>query len=236
MNFESALEWIRSEWQSIVVVSVATLIIAVVAFFQTRSKDLDAVEDNTEEEDLEAVMKYWGPDVSSVSYEVRSVKLTRDTPSSSIEDDAKHRASSQNPTEDQSAKQPVEKDKENVPQTDLKNDKGAEEPMKENGEQKQDSPAKEKDGSKDRPTSDKDILTDRPSDSEKATPLECDQENILKAKIGELYKGENCKWRVLQRKTVKSNFTVQNDWRKNVKSNITVKINWRLVKQGNVFI
>jgi hypothetical protein len=140
-----------------------------------------------------------------------SVQLTRDTPSSSIEDDAKHRASSQNPTEDQSAKQPVEKDKENVPQTDLKNDKGAEEPMKENGEQKQDSPAKEKDGSKDRPTSDKDILTDRPSDSEKATPLECDQENILKAKIGELYKGENCKWRVLNRESVKSNFTVQND-------------------------
>ena len=164
------------------------------------------------------------------------VEFTVNVNVSSIEDDAKHRASSQNPTEDQSAKQPVEKDKENVPQTDLKNDKGAEEPMKENGEQKQDSPAKEKDGSKDRPTSDKDILTDRPSDSEKATPLECDQENILKAKIGELYKGENCKWRVLQRKTVKSNFTVQNDWRKNVKSNITVKINWRLVKQGNVFI
>jgi hypothetical protein len=66
--------------------------------------------------------------------------------------------------------------------------------------------------------------------------LECDQENILNAKIGELYNGEICKWRVLQRKTVKSNFTVQNDWRKNVKSNITVKINWRLVKQGNVFI
>jgi hypothetical protein len=116
-----------------------------------------------------------------------TIALTQDTPSSSIEDGDKHRASSQNPTEDQSAKKPVEKDKENVPQTDLKNDKEAEEPMKEDGEQKQDSPAKEKDGSKDRPTSDKDILTDRPSDSEKATPLECDQENILKAKIGELY-------------------------------------------------
>jgi hypothetical protein len=52
--------------------------------------------------------------------------------------------------------------------------------------------------------------------------LECDQENILNAKIGELYNGEICKWRVLQRKTVKSNFTVQNYWRNNIKSNISI--------------
>ena len=220
MNLELVSEWFKTEWPSIVVVSVATLIITLVTLFHSRAKDLDATEDNTEEEDFEEVMKYWGPDVTSVSYEVRSVMLTRNTPSSSTD---KHPTSegtrsSRNPSEDQPAKEPVENDKENVPETDLKNDK---EPMKEDGDHpasqmaNQDSPAKE-DG--DRPTSDKDFRTDHPSSSEKSTPLKCDPENVLNAKVGELYNDEKkkYKWRVLQRKNVKSTFTIKN---------------WKLIKQ-----
>ena len=211
MSLELVSEWIRTYWPSIVAVSVATVTIAMLILWQNRAKDPEDNEDSTEEEDLEAVMKYWGPEVTSMSYEVKSVVVTRDTPNSSPED-TKHPTpegirSSQSSSGDQSAKEPAEKDNENVPQTDLKNVK---EPMKEDGDHPS-SPAEDKDDSKGRPSSDKDIPSDRPSSSEKTTPLKCDHENVLKAKTGELYQDENCKWRVLQRKNVEVNFPNKNN-------------------------
>jgi hypothetical protein len=107
MSDELVWDCLRSDWFSVGLVSFTTLIITVISLSQNGTKDLKVLED----EDLNTVMKYWSPDVTSISYEIKSVRVVRDAPNSRTDDNTEHPISEEIHSS-QTPKERVEHDKE----------------------------------------------------------------------------------------------------------------------------